>query len=154
LAGPLVPDRHRAQGQRSPDRDIGLFTPADDPAVARIGYTLSPDWQGRGLAREAVAALIAYLFGSRAKRRIIASTLPDNAPSQRLLAALGFRRTPSLDLDGERGMRWSVKGRNKRRVFPFLSCPRRRASMNTHRASMGAARVHGTPAFAGMTVGA
>jgi RimJ/RimL family protein N-acetyltransferase len=31
--------------------DIGLFTPAEDPAAARIGYTLSPDWQGRGLAR-------------------------------------------------------------------------------------------------------
>lgn len=83
--------------------DIGLFTPAEDPATARIGYTLAPDWQGRGLAREAVAGLIAYLFAKRGKRRVLAGTLPDNAPSQRLLTALGFRRWPSLDLDGEWG---------------------------------------------------
>jgi len=83
--------------------DIGLFTPAEDPASARIGCTLSPDWQGRGLAREAVAALIAYLFAMRGKRRIVAGTLPGNLPSQRLLMALGFQRAPSLDLDGEWG---------------------------------------------------
>jgi RimJ/RimL family protein N-acetyltransferase len=91
---------------RSSDRligDIGLFTPADDPAGARIGYTLSPDFQGRGFAREAVMALIAYLIEARGKRRIVAATLPGNAPSQRLLIALGFRRAASLDLDGEWG---------------------------------------------------
>jgi RimJ/RimL family protein N-acetyltransferase len=83
--------------------DIGFVTPAENPADTRIGYTLSPDWQGRGLAREAVAALIAYVFDNYRKRRIIAGTLPDNAPSQRLLLSLGFTRTPSLDLDGEWG---------------------------------------------------
>jgi RimJ/RimL family protein N-acetyltransferase len=83
--------------------DIGLFTPAADPAEARIGYTLAPDWQGRGLAREAAAGLIAYLFAARGKRRVVAGTLPGNGPSQRLLAALGFLRARSLDLDGEWG---------------------------------------------------
>lgn len=83
--------------------DIGLFSPAADPAEARIGYTLAPDWQGRGIAREAVSGLIGYLFAARGKRRILAGTLPGNAPSQRLLTALGFRRAPSLDLDGEWG---------------------------------------------------
>ena len=91
---------------KSSDRligDIGLFTPADDPATARIGYTLSPDRQGQGLAREAVAALVAYLFSTCGKRRFVAGTLPGNLPSQRLLMALGFQRAPSLDLDGEWG---------------------------------------------------
>ncbi|MGH6882174.1 GNAT family N-acetyltransferase [Hypericibacter sp.] len=95
--GIALKDRGRLIG------DIGLFAPAADPAGARIGYTLAPDWQGQGLAREAVAGLIAYLFAARAKRRVVAGTLPGNAPSQRLLMALGFRRLPSLDLDGEWG---------------------------------------------------
>jgi len=99
--------------------DIGLFTPAEDPASARIGYTLSPDWQGRGLAREAVAALIAYLLATRGKRRIVAGTLPGNAPSQRLLMALGFRRAPSLDLDGEWG--FALEGDTQKwRSGPFI----------------------------------
>src|SRR5262249_50351309 len=67
--------------------DIGFLTPAENPADTRIGYTLSPDWQGRGLAREAVAALIAYVFERHRKRRVIAGTFPGNAPSQRLLLA-------------------------------------------------------------------
>ncbi len=57
--------------------------------VIEIGYSLGrPHW-GRGLAREAVAALIDNLFAD-GNRRVFADTDPDNDPSNALLRALGF----------------------------------------------------------------
>ncbi|HZD81186.1 MAG TPA: GNAT family N-acetyltransferase, partial [Actinomycetota bacterium] len=42
--------------------DVG-FSPAEgEPAVIKIGYTISPAFQGRGYATEAVRALVDYLF--------------------------------------------------------------------------------------------
>ena len=44
--------------------DVGM-SPADgEPGVVKIGYTVSPTHQGRGVATEAVRALIAYAFTS------------------------------------------------------------------------------------------
>ena len=42
--------------------DVGLSPADDEPGVIKIGYTMSPAFQGRGYATEAVAALIAYAF--------------------------------------------------------------------------------------------
>src|SRR5437867_9775017 len=42
--------------------DVGL-SPADgEPGVIKVGYTISPRFQGRGYATEAVEALIEYAF--------------------------------------------------------------------------------------------
>jgi RimJ/RimL family protein N-acetyltransferase len=61
-------------------------------AVATIGYTLAPAWRRRGLAREAVGALIDALFDHTAAHRIVASLDPLNSASERLLIDLGFQR--------------------------------------------------------------
>lgn len=42
--------------------DIGLKLRGGDPSVADIGYTLARAYQGRGLAREAVSAVIDLAF--------------------------------------------------------------------------------------------
>ena len=55
-----------------------------------IGFTLAPEWQGQGLAREAVRALLTYLFGKLGKRRVLAVTDAENRPAQELLLTLGF----------------------------------------------------------------
>lgn len=57
---------------------------------AEIGFLARPAAQGRGLAKEALGALIDHGFGAMGLRRIYADTDPDNAASNRLLAALGF----------------------------------------------------------------
>lgn len=70
--------------------DIGIhFLDADQ---IEIGYTLSPAYQGCGYAREAVRAVVEYAFSVWKKHRIIASVDPENAPSIRLLSAVGFRK--------------------------------------------------------------
>lgn len=69
------------------------------PGVAEIGYLLRGDAQGRGLAREAVAAVLDHAFGTRGLRRVYADTDPDNARSVRLLEGLGFTREAYLRAD-------------------------------------------------------
>ena len=64
---------------------------AHRPGVAEIGYGFARAHWGGGLAREAVAAVLDQLFKAEAHRRVFADTDPDNAPSNRLLEALGFR---------------------------------------------------------------
>ena len=58
--------------------------------VVEIGYALARSHWGRGIAREAVAALVDALFAGGA-RRVFADTDPDNRPSIALLEALGFQ---------------------------------------------------------------
>lgn len=41
--------------------------------TVEIGFTIVPEHQGRGYAREAVSLLLRYLFGQLAKHRVTAS---------------------------------------------------------------------------------
>lgn len=62
------------------------------PPTAEIGWVLAPDWQGKGYAREAVAALLAVAFERLGARRTVAYCYADNAPSWQLMERLGMRR--------------------------------------------------------------
>jgi [ribosomal protein S5]-alanine N-acetyltransferase len=57
-----------------------------------IGYWVDVARNGRGLATGAVGEILAYAFGDLGLHRIEASTLVDNAPSQRVLEKNGFER--------------------------------------------------------------
>lgn len=74
--------------------DIGLHFLDTDPlnAQVEIGYTLHPNYHGKGFAFEALQAVISYLFKSLNKHRIVASVDPNNLPSIRLLKKLGFKK--------------------------------------------------------------
>lgn len=63
-----------------------------DAEQVEIGFTLAPASQGRGLMREAAAALVGGVFERLGKHRIIAVTDARNAPAAKLLRDLGFRR--------------------------------------------------------------
>jgi RimJ/RimL family protein N-acetyltransferase len=65
---------------------------ASDPRQCEIGFTLAPAAQGRGYATEAVQLLLGYLFGARAKHRVIACCDARNTASAALLERLGLRR--------------------------------------------------------------
>lgn len=58
-------------------------------ASATLGYSLRPEWWGRGIAREAAGAMVDALFAAGV-HRITASLDPENLPSLRLLEQLGF----------------------------------------------------------------
>ncbi len=71
--------------------DMGIHF-IEDNYQAEIGYTLSPAFQGKGYAIEAVKAILDYLFSKLKKHRITASVDPDNIKSIRLLENVGFRK--------------------------------------------------------------
>lgn len=71
------------------DVAVGLSA---DGRIATIGYTLAADAQGRGLASEAVGAVVDRLFGERGVHRVEASLDPRNLASARLVESLGFER--------------------------------------------------------------
>lgn len=68
--------------------------------VTEIGYILSRDHWGRGIAREAVSAVIDRIF-AEGQRRIFADTDPDNAPSRAMLEKLGFKLEALLRAEWE-----------------------------------------------------
>lgn len=80
----------------------GLW-PRDEPALAgtigthlvgdgeiEIGYWLASAWRGRGLASEALAAVLAALANAYPHRRIFAECRPQNVASWQLLERQGF----------------------------------------------------------------
>jgi ribosomal-protein-alanine N-acetyltransferase len=59
---------------------------------AHVGYWVARDRNGRGLATEAVAAVLHFAFGTGRLHRLQAGTLVDNHASQRVLEKNGFER--------------------------------------------------------------
>ena len=61
-----------------------------DGLTATVGYTVAPAHQGRGLATEAVGAVVARLFDELAVHRVQASLDSRNDASARVVERLGF----------------------------------------------------------------
>lgn len=61
--------------------------------IPEIGFILHPDVWGRGLAHEALVAVIAHAFAAFPIAGILADVDPRNAASLALLARLGFTET-------------------------------------------------------------
>ncbi len=81
------------------DRVIGLFGYANwsrEHRRAEIGYCLHRDFWRRGLAYEALSAMIQHGFGPMDLNRICASVRDENAPSKRLLLKLNFKQESLL----------------------------------------------------------
>jgi hypothetical protein len=76
-------------GRSTGDCAIRVLT--DQPATAEIGFTLAPASQGRGIAAEAVTAVLKRLFEGHNIHRIYAQTDDRNLAAHRLLERLGFR---------------------------------------------------------------
>jgi RimJ/RimL family protein N-acetyltransferase len=72
--------------------DLGVQVLDRDPRQVEIGITLAPESQGRGLATEALRAILGHLFGTLGKHRVIASVDPKNGPCVALLERVGMRR--------------------------------------------------------------
>lgn len=72
--------------------DCALRCGRQDPRQAELGFSFARTHQGRGLAAEAVQALLAYAFTRLALHRVFALTDARNGPAQRLLERTGFRR--------------------------------------------------------------
>jgi RimJ/RimL family protein N-acetyltransferase len=72
--------------------DCGIHFRADDPRQVELGITLATTHQRRGLAAEALARVLEYVFGSLGKHRASAVTDAKNHSAARLFRGLGFRQ--------------------------------------------------------------
>jgi RimJ/RimL family protein N-acetyltransferase len=79
----------RADGRLHGDCAVRVLT--EQPATAEVGVTFAPASQGRGLAGEALAAVITTLFEEHGIRRVFAESDDRNASVHRLLERLGLR---------------------------------------------------------------
>jgi RimJ/RimL family protein N-acetyltransferase len=71
--------------------DCGLhFLP--DPLQMELGITLAPSHQRKGLATEALACVLEFVFGALGKHRVSAITGAGNAAAASLFRRLGFRQ--------------------------------------------------------------
>jgi ribosomal-protein-alanine N-acetyltransferase len=61
--------------------------------LPEVGFLLHPDHWGKGLAHEAMAAVVAHLFAAHELPELTAEADPRNAASLGLLAKLGFVET-------------------------------------------------------------
>jgi RimJ/RimL family protein N-acetyltransferase len=69
---------------------VGGYKGPPIEGVCEIGYSVMTDYQRRGYASEAVRALVARAFDSKGVQSVIAHTLPELAPSIRVLEKCGF----------------------------------------------------------------
>ena len=104
LGGPVGEDEVRAVRASTPGERWGVFAIADRETDAMLGscgvdrergelevsYQLRRSEWGRGIAREAVSAVLAWAWRNTSDESLIAVTQTANAQSTALLEALGF----------------------------------------------------------------
>lgn len=71
--------------------DLFIGVNVNNPQSVSIGYTFHPAYHHMGFAREAVSAMIDYLFMYFKKNEIDAYVMEGNVASMRLLISLGFQ---------------------------------------------------------------
>jgi len=71
--------------------DIGLSLADGEPGVIKIGYTMSPAFQGRGYATEAVGALVDYAFDTLGADIVRAYASAENVASIRVAEKVGMQ---------------------------------------------------------------
>jgi RimJ/RimL family protein N-acetyltransferase len=63
---------------------------APSDGIVEVGYGIAPEARGRGLATEALSALVTFLEAQPEVRLVRAATDAANEPSQRVLERCGF----------------------------------------------------------------
>ena len=77
---------------KSSDEALGTVSVnIDGDGRGELGYWLGRAHWGRGIMKEAVAALLRHALDHPSLRRLIADTDPENLRSQRILTAVGFK---------------------------------------------------------------
>lgn len=92
--------RPRGDDGRTLLGDVAVGADSVQPDTYELGVTLAPAHQGRGIAREALEAVIEHLFRDRGAHRIVMQGDARNEPVLRLMAALGLRHEGAI-VDGD-----------------------------------------------------
>jgi RimJ/RimL family protein N-acetyltransferase len=81
---------------------IGLAVPSFEASFTpcvEIGWRLSADHWGRGLATEGARGVVKHAFGELGLDEIVSFTVPENARSRRVMEKIGMTHDASEDFD-------------------------------------------------------
>ncbi len=109
VSPPAANEMSAVSGLDDPDDSgaMGIFTPHTSKLIGEcnftniirgpfqachLGFSISAQFEGKGLMCEALAAAIDYIFCEYKLHRIMANYCPENRRSGRLLTRLGFER--------------------------------------------------------------
>jgi [ribosomal protein S5]-alanine N-acetyltransferase len=98
---------------------VGLLLPMPEGGDVEVGYRLARRSWGQGIATETASALVDYAFSLLALPRVVAVVYPDNLPSRRVLAKLGFAPDGLREYKGARVLHFVLDSdawRHRRRV--------------------------------------
>jgi RimJ/RimL family protein N-acetyltransferase len=85
----------------------GFAGPPDGNGMVEFGYSIAPEYQGKGYATEAATALIDFATKGTRVRTICAHTLSQQNASTRVLGKCGFAQINEfVDPEGNRVWRW------------------------------------------------
>jgi ribosomal-protein-alanine N-acetyltransferase len=84
----------------------GGFKGPPEEGVVEIGYEIAEGRRGRGLATAAARAMVAEAFADEQVMTVMAHTLPERNPSNRVLEKVGFRHDGEDREGGERVWRY------------------------------------------------
>ncbi|QVQ52954.1 GNAT family N-acetyltransferase [Spiractinospora alimapuensis] len=105
--------------ERTPVGDVQLWFTDRARRVAEIGWVLDPAHGGRGLATEAVGAVLALAFEHAQLHRVVAMMDARNTPSARLARRVGMSQEAHL-----RQAWWSKGEWNDTLIFAMLAADR------------------------------
>ncbi|AEV81968.1 putative GMP synthase [Actinoplanes sp. SE50] len=80
----------------APAGEVSLYYQEPRTGQAMIGYSMLPEFRGRGMTTRAAKLVALWAFAETGIARLIAGTLPDNRGSQRVLEKAGFQREAYL----------------------------------------------------------
>jgi RimJ/RimL family protein N-acetyltransferase len=69
---------------------IGFWGGPDPDGVIAVGYGVVSDWRGRGLATEALTAMLTHACATGRVRRVVADTEVDHTASRRVMEKAGM----------------------------------------------------------------
>ncbi len=100
-----------------PSAMIGLISFSGGPQAVETGYWLGKNFRGKGLATEALDAVLTLIFRKESIQTVRAGVFADNPASLHLLQKLGFKLSHEEDvLSRARGQRarhlWLVRHRD------------------------------------------
>lgn len=89
---------------REPAGAICLWNFTEEEGKAEIGYELLPQFHGKGIMQEAIAAVIQYGFEKLKLKKLEACTVKQNIHSIRILQRNDFKRDPEAEskLEGDK----------------------------------------------------
>ena len=77
--------------------DVGLSPAEGEPETVKVGYTIAPEFQGRGYATEAMGALATYAFDRLGATVVRAYASAENLPSHRVAEKIGMRLVERIE---------------------------------------------------------